>query len=59
MKRNGSTIGATQDELQYEKTLLLAALEHDSVAGDLSEWDRRHHRRRVVLIQHQLSTWTR
>lgn len=58
MKLNGSTIGKTREDLVYEKTMLLAELDRDTYTGELSEADRRHHRKRVVQIQNQLRVWT-
>ena len=58
MRRNGSTIGKTLEDLQDEKARLLAAIERDAFARDLTDGDRAHHRRRVVQINRQMGAWS-
>jgi len=58
-KTNGSTIGKLRSDLEYELTYILAALEHNEVAGDLEDDDIRDMRKRVVQIDNQLATWRR
>ena len=55
---NGSTIGKDRDSLTDEKTMLLAAINHDVFARDMTDSGRKQARARIVQIQHQLSTWS-
>lgn len=58
MKRyNGSTIGKDREWLAYEKTAILAELEHNAVAGHLEPCDVQQLRAQLRRINHQLQTW--
>lgn len=57
MRLNGSTIGKDQEWLEYEKTAILAELEHNAVAGHLEPSDVRQLRAQLVRINNQLATW--
>lgn len=57
MKLNGSTIGKTREELEYEKAAILAELDYDQTARHLSDQDTRDLRTRFSQIQNQLRAW--